>query len=107
MTDAKREFLLKNYGEKILEMPIEQREHHKRTWNALRKTKYQTRMLAEQNGRELTKHKNICCDICFDYIGNGVRYNCLDCKSFDLCEICEVNLKKKKSIFIIIGHRIS
>lgn len=34
-------------------------------------------------------HPRVQCDSCRQLIGNGVRYKCLDCKDFDLCERCE------------------
>ena len=34
-------------------------------------------------------HPRVQCDLCRQLIGNGVRYKCLDCRDFDLCERCE------------------
>ena len=48
----------------------------------------QTRMLATENGR-VDRHPGIRCDECQAAIGDGVRYVCLDCPDYDLCDACE------------------
>lgn len=35
-------------------------------------------------------HKNIYCDLC-DKSVEGIRFKCLECYDFDLCEICEIS----------------
>ena len=34
-------------------------------------------------------HQNIKCDICGKCPIEGIRYKCLECNDFDLCENCE------------------
>lgn len=38
--------------------------------------------------REKQLHPHILCDIC-DNIVKGIRYQCLACEDFDMCENCE------------------
>lgn len=51
----------------------------------------QTLMMASGSGRATDDcaHPRVQCDGCRQMIGNGIRYKCLDCKDFDLCEQCE------------------
>jgi hypothetical protein len=48
-----------------------------------------TKMLSWTSGRPAaTAHPNIRCDMCQQSIVH-VRYACLDCPDYDLCETCE------------------
>ena len=43
----------------------------------------------------LAEHTGICCDHCKQFPIRGVRYKCLICTSYDLCEDCEEKEKHK------------
>lgn len=50
-------------------------------------------------------HENITCDVCNASPIVGVRYKCINCSDFDLCEICEArNAHDPTHLFIKIKH---
>ncbi|CUM65324.1 uncharacterized protein PRCAT00002959001 [Priceomyces carsonii] len=53
--------------------------------------------IGHQDSTDDTVHVNVCCDRCHpnDFVPiRGVRYSCLVCPDFDLCESCERELHK-------------
>lgn len=49
-------------------------------------------------------HSGITCDACFKNGFSGIRYKCLFCKDYDLCEECE---KKKETLSYSGSHNIT
>jgi hypothetical protein len=48
-------------------------------------------------------HSGITCDACFKNSFSGIRYKCLFCKDYDLCEDCE---KKKEALSYTGSHNV-
>ena len=89
------QYLEKLYGKMLNDIPLDNREHFKRTMNALWKTQEiqrRTRMLNSNNGR--TDKSQGHCHICFEiFLKCETKFVCLDCKNGKvmLCEMCEMS----------------
>jgi len=46
-------------------------------------------------------HKNYECNICKAFPIKGIRYHCLECNDFDICEKCEARINHKHPLFKI------
>ncbi|KAG8533199.1 uncharacterized protein KY384_001982 [Bacidia gigantensis] len=49
------------------------------------------RIAEDQNRREGYVHRGICCNACGTVPIRGIRYSCMNCPDFDLCEACEAS----------------
>ncbi|CAF1116307.1 unnamed protein product, partial [Didymodactylos carnosus] len=43
--------------------------------------------------KSVTEHEHVCCDACQQIPITGVRYKCLQCPDYDLCQACYIEKK--------------
>ena len=51
-------------------------------------------------------HKNYECDVCKIHPIKGIRYHCLECKDFDLCEKCEEKVNHEHPLYKIKNEKL-
>ena len=51
-------------------------------------------------------HKNYECDVCKMHPIKGIRYHCLECKDYDLCEKCEEKVNHEHPLYKIKNEKL-
>ena len=51
-------------------------------------------------------HENYICDICEESPIKGIRYHCIECKNFDICEKCEATINHPHPLYKIKNDKL-